>query len=170
MRARSSVLARHAKASGAVSALTASDVHVEDVSGFEPVPSATEIAAWVESALDAASGTEVSIRIVGDAESAALNERFRGRTGPTNVLAFAGPDSVGESESQLLGDVVICAPVVAREAVEQRVAVEAHWAHIAIHGVLHLLGYEHDSDTGARAMERREAALLARFGFDDPYR
>lgn len=162
--------ARHAKASGRNSALAVSDVHVEDVSGFESVPSAAEIGAWVESALDAEAGTEVSIRVVGEAESAALNERFRKRSGATNVLAFAGPDSVGGSESQLLGDVVICAPVVAREAAEQSVALEAHWAHIAIHGVLHLLGYEHDSEAGARAMERREAVLLATFGFDDPYR
>ncbi len=150
--------------------MTASDVQVEDVSGFEPVPSATQIGRWVERALVAETSGEISIRVVGEAESAALNDRYRGCNGPTNVLAFAGPDPVQGSEHRLLGDVVICAPVVAHEAVEQGKTLEAHWAHIAIHGVLHLLGYEHDSEAGAQAMERHEAALLATFGFDDPYR
>jgi probable rRNA maturation factor len=148
----------------------ASGVHIEDVSGFEPVPSAAKIVGWIESALEAEISGEISIRVVAEAESAALNERYRGRAGPTNVLAFAGPDPVNGLDPRLLGDVVICAPVVAREAVEQGKPFEAHWAHIAIHGVLHLLGYEHDSDAGAEAMERHEALLLATLGFDDPYR
>ncbi|MDH3418844.1 MAG: rRNA maturation RNase YbeY [Gammaproteobacteria bacterium] len=151
-------------------ASAAPDVHVEDVSGFEPVPGAVEISGWVQSALAAAACREISIRIVGEAESAALNERYRGRAGPTNVLAFAGPDPVSGPEPLLLGDIVICAPVVAREAVEQGKPIDAHWAHIAIHGVLHLLGFEHDSEAGAEAMERHEAALLADLGFNDPYR
>lgn len=145
------------------------DVQVEDVSDFEPVPSTAEISGWIERALAAEIRGEVSVRIVGEAESAALNERFRARVGPTNVLAFAGPDPVEGLELRHLGDVVICAPVVAREAAEQGKAVEAHWAHIAIHGVLHLLGYEHDSDAGAEAMERHEVSLLATLGFEDPY-
>ena len=149
--------------------MTASDVHIEDVSGFEPVPSAADIGRWVEAALAAEAGCEVAIRVVGEAESAALNDRYRGCNGPTNVLAFAGPDPVQGSAHRLLGDVVICAPVVAREAVEQGKSLDAHWAHIAIHGVLHLLGYEHDSEAGAQAMERHEAELLATWGFDDPY-
>ncbi len=145
------------------------DVHVEDVSGFEPVPSASQIRGWIESALEAEVGGEVSIRVVGESESAALNERYRERVGPTNVLAFAGPDPVNGLEPRFLGDVVICAPVVAREAREQGKALQAHWAHIAIHGVLHLLGYAHDSDAGAEVMESHEASLLAGLGFDDPY-
>lgn len=148
----------------------AADVHIEDVSGFEPVPGAADISGWVQSALAAEACHEISIRIVGEAESAALNERYRGRAGPTNVLAFAGPDPVSGSVPQLLGDIVICAPVVAREAIEQGKSIDAHWAHIAMHGVLHLLGYEHDSEAGAEAMERHEGALLADLGFDDPYR
>ncbi len=147
----------------------ACDVHVEDVSGFEPVPDAAEIGEWVACALEAELSGEISIRIVDEDESAALNERYRGRAGPTNVLAFAGPDPVSGLVSRHLGDVVICAPVVAREAAEQGKSLEAHWAHIAMHGVLHLLGYEHDSDAGAEAMERHEASLLAALGFEDPY-
>ena len=145
------------------------DVQVEDVSGFDPVPSTAEIVAWIETALDADAAGEISVRVVGEAESAALNERYRGRAGPTNVLAFAGPDLVSGPEPRLLGDVVICAPVVAREAAEQGKSLEAHWAHIAIHGVMHLLGYEHDSESGAEAMESHEAVLLATLGFEDPY-
>ena len=146
------------------------DVHVEDVSKFEPVPSAADITSWVENALTAEAHGEISVRIVGEVESATLNERYRGRDGATNVLAFAGPDPASEPESRLLGDVVICAPVVAREAAAQGKLPSAHWAHIAIHGVLHLLGYEHDSEAGAEAMERHETALLAALGFEDPYR
>ena len=147
----------------------ACDVHVEDVSGFEPIPGAAEFSNWIETALGAEVGGELAVRIVGEAESAALNERYRGRLGPTNVLAFAVPDPVDGLEPRHLGDVVICASVVAREAAEQGKALEAHWAHIAIHGVLHLLGYEHDSEAGAEAMERHEATLLAALGFEDPY-
>lgn len=171
MRARSSAFAKRVKVSSRSNDVSAApDVHVEDVSGFEPVPGAVEISGWVQSALAAAACREISIRIVGEAESAALNERYRGRAGPTNVLAFAGPDPVSGPEPLLLGDIVICAPVVAREAVEQGKPIDAHWAHIAIHGVLHLLGFEHDSEAGAEAMERHEAALLADLGFNDPYR
>lgn len=171
MRARSSAFAKRVKVSSRSNGASAApDVHVEDVSGFEPVPGAVEISGWVQSALAAVACREISIRIVGEAESAALNERYRGHAGPTNVLAFAGPDPVSGPEPLLLGDIVICAPVVAREAVEQGKPIDAHWAHIAIHGVLHLLGFEHDSEAGAEAMERHEAALLADLGFNDPYR
>lgn len=148
----------------------ACDVEVEDVSEFEPVPSAAAVGGWIETALAAEGQREISVRIVGEAESATLNERYRGRAGATNVLAFAGPDPASEPKSWHLGDVVICAPVVAREAAEQGKLPDAHWAHIAIHGVLHLLGYEHESEAGAEVMERHEAALLATLGFEDPYR
>jgi len=156
--------------SGSKGISPACDVHVEDVSEFEPVPSAADVGGWIETALAAEVQREISVRIVGEAESATLNERYRGRAGATNVLAFAGPDFANEPKSRLLGDVVICAPVVAREAAEQGKLPDAHWAHIAIHGVLHLLGYEHDSEAGAEVMERHEAALLAALGFEDPYR
>lgn len=114
---------------------------------------------------------EIVIRIVDEPESAALNERYRNKGGPTNVLAFpAGDLPVTDVEPPPLGDVVICAAIVAREAHEQGKQLEAHWAHIVIHGCLHLLGFDHEADDDAREMELREADLLAELGIGDPYR
>ena len=119
----------------------------------------------------AGAGGEVTIRIVDEAESAMLNERYRGRNGPTNVLAFpAGDTMMSGDEAGPLGDIVICAPVVAKEAAEQGKPLEAHWAHIVMHGCLHLVGYDHESDAEARRMEQRERALLAELSIADPYR
>jgi probable rRNA maturation factor len=105
---------------------------------------------------------ELGIRVVGSRESRALNERWRGRAKPTNVLSFPG-------DGRLIGDIVVCAPVVAREARAQGKALSAHWAHMVLHGTLHLLGFDHARAADARRMERRERALLARLGFADPY-
>jgi len=105
---------------------------------------------------------ELGIRVVGSRESRALNERWRGRAQPTNVLSFPG-------DGRLIGDIVVCAPVVAREARAQGKALSAHWAHMVLHGTLHLLGFDHARAADAKRMERRERALLARLGFADPY-
>ena len=105
---------------------------------------------------------ELGIRVVGRRESRALNERWRGRAKPTNVLSFPG-------DGRQLGDIVVCAPVVAREAREQGKALPAHWAHMVVHGTLHLLGFDHERAADAKRMERRERALLARLGYADPY-
>jgi probable rRNA maturation factor len=106
--------------------------------------------------------------VVDCAESAALNLRFRSREGPTNVLSFAA-DVPAEVDLPLLGDIVICAPLVVEEAAAQGKNLQAHWAHLVIHGALHLLGFDHDSKADARQMESREIALLASLGFSDPY-
>ena len=113
---------------------------------------------------------ELTVRVVGESEGASLNERFRHGSGATNVLAFSHDDPVvgGEGEAPL-GDLVICAPVLEREAADQGKSLEAHWAHISIHGALHLIGYDHENPEDARAMEARERELLASLGFDDPY-
>lgn len=111
--------------------------------------------------------SELCIRIVDADESAALNQRYRGKAGPTNVLSF--PCASGVPELNLLGDLVICAPVVAGEAQTQGKTEAAHWAHMVVHGVLHLLGYDHIGDHDALIMETRERAILARLGFPDPY-
>jgi probable rRNA maturation factor len=105
----------------------------------------------------------VTIRVVGAAESRRLNRRFRGKDKPTNVLSF--PYDVPGA----LGDVVICAPVVNREAREQGKAPAAHWAHMVVHGVLHLLGHDHIRAADAKMMEARERAILARLSYPDPY-
>src|SRR3569832_465375 len=119
-------------------------------------PSPAVFERWVQAALGGERDeAEVSLRIVGADEGAALIATYRHRAGPTNVLSFPS-DSPAEMEPPLLGDVVICAPVVAREAREQGKAALAHWAHMTVHGILHLLGYDHEAPEEADAMERRE--------------
>ena len=109
---------------------------------------------------------DLGIRVVGSRESRSLNERWRGKPGPTNVLSFPAARVPGRSQ---LGDIVVCAPVVAREAREQGKPLAAHWAHMIIHGTLHLLGFDHVRAADAKRMEGRERALLARLGIGDPY-
>jgi probable rRNA maturation factor len=124
----------------------------------------------------------LTIRVVGAAESRRLNRTWRAKDKPTNVLSFpAGPFAPGNNgvPSRLsakefsalheLGDLAICAPVVAREAKEQGKTTQAHWAHMVVHGVLHLLGFDHENDRDATAMEAREVKILAQFGYDNPY-
>ena len=146
-------------------------VAVQDASGAAQVPSAARLRAWVKRALGAAARGELTVRVVAAEESAALNSRYRGKRGPTNVLSFpAGrlPDAP-KAETLPLGDLVICAPVVEREAREQGKALEAHWAHMVVHGTLHLQGYDHETRAEAAEMETRERSLLAELGFPDPY-
>jgi probable rRNA maturation factor len=124
---------------------------------------------------------ELTIRVVGAAESRKLNRTWRGKDKPTNVLSFgdiphfrrgakARNRSSGNEECpHFLGDLAICAPVVAREAREQGKAPAAHWAHMVVHGVLHLLGYDHENDRDAAQMEAREAKILAQLGMPNPY-
>jgi probable rRNA maturation factor len=108
------------------------------------------------------------LRLVGSAESRRLDRVYRGKDRPTNVLSF--PASAEERVATgMLGDLVVCAPVVAREAREQGKTLAAHWAHMVVHGTLHLLGYDHLAARDARAMEALEVAILGGFGFDDPY-
>ena len=121
----------------------------------------------------------LTIRVVGAAESRRLNRTWRAKDKPTNVLSFpAAPLAPGKNgvpsrfpakEYSELGDLAICAPVVAREAKEQGKPAQAHWAHMVVHGVLHLLGFDHESDRDAIAMEGREVKILAQFGYDNPY-
>lgn len=108
------------------------------------------------------------LRVVGEEEGAMLNERWRGKRGPTNVLSFPAEIPPGVRSAHL-GDIVVCAPVVLREAAAQGKPPAAHWAHMTVHGLLHLLGYEHDSDVTASAMEALETRILARLGYTDPY-
>lgn len=133
------------------------------------VPDEALVRCWAESAYAAVAdgGAAVTIRIVDEEESGDLNKRFRGGAAATNVLSFSYADD--PYAGGLLGDVVICAPVVMREALAQNKAVEAHWAHMIVHGVLHLCGYTHHQDQDARKMERLEESILCGFGFPSPY-
>jgi probable rRNA maturation factor len=110
----------------------------------------------------------ICIRIVGSAESRRLNHSFRGKDAPTNVLSFpASPQE--RARDGALGDLAICAPVVAREARAQDKTLAAHWAHMVVHGVLHLAGYDHRVEREARRMERAEVEILRAFGYQNPY-
>jgi probable rRNA maturation factor len=132
-------------------------------------PRAAQFERWAAAALPARGGSMLlSIRIVGAARSRGLNARYRGKDKPTNVLSFSGagvaPDGVNH-----LGELVICAPVVAREAASQGKSAESHWAHMTVHGVLHLLGFDHAHDAEALKMEAKEVQILDRLGFSNPY-
>jgi probable rRNA maturation factor len=132
-------------------------------------PDAPFLERCVRQAFDDVPG-EVVIRVVDEAESAALNQRYRAKPGATNVLAFPpGEVPVDADEPVPLGDIVICAAVVTREAVAQRKTVAAHWAHLVIHACLHLQAYDHMTDDEAERMEDRERELLAGLGVADPY-
>lgn len=144
-------------------------VDVEDVSGADGVPAAEALTRWAEAALSGRRAeAELSIRIVAEPESAELNDTYRHKAGPTNVLSFPAELPPGVPVATL-GDLVICAPVVAREAAVQGKSPEAHWAHMVVHGCLHLLGFDHEDDRQAAEMEPLETAILAGLGFPDPY-
>lgn len=139
-----------------------------------PLPEGTDFDAWAGAALAATSwegDASLAIRLVDEEEGAGLNEAWRRKTGPTNVLAFPGPVTTGlpPGVPVTLGDLVICLPVVRREAGEQGKSPLAHLAHLVIHGTLHLRGFTHDGDEDARAMEVLETSILADLGFADPY-
>lgn len=147
------------------------DLHVEVQYAVEApeLPSEADFRRWVAAALAGRPGeAEVVVRIVDDAESTELNGTYRGKHYATNVLSFPFEAPPGVA-MPLLGDLVICAPVVAREAAEQGKAPVDHWAHLVVHGTLHLLGYDHLSDAEAEEMEALEREILARLGIGDPY-
>jgi probable rRNA maturation factor len=134
------------------------------------IPAPARFRRWAAAALDGrCDAAELSIRIVTPAESRRLNARYRGRDKPTNVLSFPCQPPRGLRPLPL-GDLVICAQVVGREARAQGKPAEAHWAHMTVHGVLHLLGYDHDRNREAARMEALEKKILARLGYPDPYR
>jgi probable rRNA maturation factor len=144
------------------------EVEVQRVAVSRLIPGDASLQKWARHALGESGDACLTIRVVDEKESADLNRRFRCKEGATNVLSFLAdlPPEVG---STLLGDIVICAPVVAAEAVNQEIDMRAHWAHMVIHGVLHLIGFDHQSEADALVMESKEIELLAALGFPDPY-
>jgi probable rRNA maturation factor len=139
----------------------------------DAVPATRLLRRWAGAALGTrGDGRELALQTVGPQRMRALNRRYRGKDKPTNVLAFPAPDvAPGTAAAPApLGDVVICPAVLRREAREQGKPVQAHWAHLVVHGALHLAGYDHEHDADATRMERREIAVLKQLGFANPYR
>jgi len=135
----------------------------------EPVPGKDEIQLWVEAALaHTLAPAEISVRLVSETEMSSLNQQYRDKNGSTNVLSFPA-DLPAELELPLLGDIVICPAVVAREAAEQNKSLTQHWAHMLVHGSLHLLGYDHIDAAQADIMEPLETTLLQALGYPCPY-
>jgi probable rRNA maturation factor len=155
-------------------------LHVERACAADDLPDDGTLTRWVALALAHADGAprgaaELGLRIIDDAEAAALNARYRGKPGPTNVLSFPfevppglPPEAAAELAGQL-GDLAICAPVLRREAAEQGKPLTAHTAHLLVHGSLHLLGYDHLEAADADGMEALETVILAALGFPPPY-
>jgi probable rRNA maturation factor len=148
------------------------DVQVAVDEQFVPDPG--DIAMWVSRAIQAAGHTdeaEISVRVVGESEMRQLNSEFREQGKPTNVLSFPAGSIEGlPSDAELpLGDIVVCASVVRSEAEEQGKAVADHWAHMMIHGTLHLLAFDHENDSDASVMEKLEIQILADHGIANPY-
>ncbi len=131
------------------------------------LPSAARLRRWASAALGSAPG-EVTLRIVDAEEGLALNRQYRGRDYATNVLSFPVPE-LPDGTRPIRGDIVLCAPVISREAGEQGKAPDAHWAHMVVHGCLHLCGHDHEKREEAERMETLERRLLAGLGYPDPY-
>jgi len=152
---------------------SAVEIQVADEAADAPEP--PSLTAWAEAALAAVErpGAAITVRIVDADEGRALNRDFRGRDYATNVLSFPFPELPPEAMAEIgapyLGDLAICAAVVEREAVEQGKTTHAHWAHMVVHGVLHLAGHDHLEEAEAERMESLEREILAGLGFPDPY-
>ena len=145
------------------------DVDIQRAADIAGTPADGEFNTWAKAALAGRGPAELTIRVVDEEESERLNSTYRGKDGPTNVLSFPAdlPDGI---DLPLLGDIVICAPLVEREAGAQGKRLQAHWAHLVIHGILHLLGHDHQREGEARERESNEVRLLGELGFSDPYR
>lgn len=145
------------------------EVDVQIASEDDDLPDPAELRTWAGAAVGGfRDDAELTIRIVDDAESAQLNLSYRRQPGATNVLSFPFEPLPGVDMS-LLGDIVICAPIVRQEAREQSKALNSHWAHMVVHGALHLLGFDHEKASDADEMEAAETRILGELGFDNPY-
>ena len=148
-------------------------VEVQFAYGTDSMPERSDIVNWVRSAVTEVQPdepVEISVRIVDEAEARSLNRQYRNRDHATNVLSFpAGDTAWPAGVPRPLGDIVICGPLVQRESAEQGKAIVDHWAHLLVHGTLHLLGFDHESDAEAVTMEALETRILASRGVADPY-
>ena len=145
-----------------------SKIDLQNDESLTGVPDKQDLEAWVDSALlQNFENLEQTIRVVGIAESRALNLQYRMIDAPTNVLSFVTDNEYLDYEC--LGDLVICAPIVEQEARQQSKSLQAHWAHMVVHGMLHLQGYDHQNTTEADEMESLEAKILSTLGYSNPY-
>ena len=151
-------------------------VDVEVACQSAGVPSASEAENWIRRTVMASGrilggANEVSVRVVDKEEMRALNRDYRQKDRVTNVLSFPAAEMSGlpAEEPQALGDIVLCAELVAEEAARQGKSADDHWAHLLVHGMLHLLGYDHQADADAARMESMEAEILEKYGVKDPY-
>lgn len=144
-------------------------VDIQRATNTPDIPENRQLRKWARTALsDYDKDAELTIRIVDEEEGTELNRKWRKAKGPANVLSFSYEDN-NRIAGGLLGDIIICAPVIRREALEQKKSLASHWAHMVIHGTLHLLGYDHIKTEDAREMERLEIRLLESLGYTDPY-
>ncbi|OED45004.1 rRNA maturation RNase YbeY [Endozoicomonas sp. (ex Bugula neritina AB1)] len=144
-------------------------IDIQINSNSSQLPDKAAMKRWVAAAVSQyRDEAEVSLLIVDTEEGAELNHQWRGKEDPTNVLSFPA-DLPAELQLPLLGDLIICAPVVEREAIEQVKTLESHWAHMIVHGTLHLLGYDHIDDNEAEQMESLETSIMKQLGYPDPY-
>ncbi len=133
----------------------------------QSIPAEQEFQSWAAS-IESSKDMDVAIRIVDEQEMAALNLQYRKKSGPTNVLSFPA-ELPAEVDLPFLGDVIICAPIVASEAATQEKSLLSHWAHMSVHGILHLQGYDHIDEADAAKMESIETSILNSLGFENPY-
>lgn len=145
---------------------------IQNPENYTDIPPESDLLHWAQAAWSGEDDAGVVVRIVAEAESKELNRTYRGKDYPTNVLSFPydpPPVPLEDDETDYLGDLVICQPVMQREAMEQGKTIQQHWAHLLIHGLLHLQGYDHITEAEAVEMEALETDILARLGFPDPY-
>jgi len=145
------------------------EIEVQYAVDAEGLPAPADFRRWAAAALGDRAAAELAVRVVGRAESRRLNATYRGKDAATNVLSFSADLPPGV-DLPLLGDIVICAPLVAEEAISQHKALTDHWAHLTVHGVLHLLGHDHHDDAEAAEMEALETRILTGLGLADPWR
>ena len=139
-------------------------IEIQLVSRLKGIPSALDFRKWLDAALT--QSAELTLRVVNGAEGRQLNGTYRGKDYATNVLTFTYHE---KKAPLLMGDIVLCAPVVAREAREQGKSLQAHYAHLTVHGALHLAGMDHEIKRAAIEMEKAEITVLAKLGYQDPY-
>ena len=132
------------------------------------IPSSKHFSRWIQAALrEPFDNLEQTIRVIAETESQSLNLQYRGKDAPTNILSF--PAEIPYIDYQCLGDLVVCSPIVTREACEQDKELDAHWAHLIVHGMLHLQGFDHQTDDEADKMEALEVEILSTLGYINPY-